>query len=570
MKWFKNLKIAQKLILSFLIVASFIGIVGAYGIFSMKKINSNTSTLYEVNLKEISILYQLEVNLSQTYSNLSSLLNPVNRDNLNAIIKEMVDIAEQNNKLISEYQSIIVTKEDKDLFTRFQTILAEYRPIKEQFIKDINNGNYAEAEKKYPQIEKKREMMFELIEDDINLNVDLAQKDYSNSKNTFNTSSKFVLIFIISGIILAILFGIIIANMMSKQFKKIVNFADSLGDGDLTKTMETDTKDEIGQVIISLNKAILNIRQLISEVGNSSEDISATSEELSAITEEVSSKMEMINESTKQISTGVESLSAITEEVNASTEEINASTVELSNKADKGELNSKEISERAIKVKVKGIESERISKEILTEKHFNIKKAIEAGKVVEEINIMAQAISDITKQTNLLALNASIEASRAGEQGKGFAVVADEVRKLAEQSSVTVTNIQGVINQVKSVFNNLSENAQDLLSFLENNVQQDYRLLVETAIQYEKDAQFISAISEDISSASKSMTETINQVSGAIENVSITTQETASNTDEILNGIGESTIAMEEVAKSAQSQAESAEQLNKLIQRFKI
>lgn len=76
------------------------------------------------------------------------------------------------------------------------------------------------------------------------------------------------------------------------------------------------------------------------------------------------------------------------------------------------------------------------------------KDAIEKSKTIEEINILSEAILEITSQTNLLALNAAIEAARAGESGKGFAVVAEEIRKLAEQSSQTVVRIQDTTKEV--------------------------------------------------------------------------------------------------------------------------
>lgn len=570
MKGFKNLTIAQKLIMSFLLIASLIGVVGIRSIYSMKGMNDNTKSIYEVDLTAVTSLYEIKVNLSDTSIGYLKLLNPENRSTMNTIIDDMVSVSTKNNKLINDYEVTIDTAEDKKIFSEFKRVLVEYRPDKDQFINLIRSGNYKDAEVLYSQISKKREKMIKILDEDMALNKKLVQKDYEDSKSTFSVSTKIVIGFIVSGILLAVLLGIVIAQMISKQLKKIVIFSEALGEGDFTQTMEADTKDEIGQVIKSLNRAISNVRQLVTNVSNSIESISTSSENLSAIAEEVSSKMEIISGSTKQILTGIEGLTAITEEVNASTEEVNSSTGELANKASKGELSSKEIKERAVTVKEKGSISRLKTHEVYTEKSQNIRNAIEEGKIVEDINIMVKAIGDITSQTNLLALNASIEAARAGEAGKGFAVVADEVRKLAEQSTQTVVDIQEVVSNIKDVFNNLTVNAQDILQFIESDIGQDYDLLVSTAVQYEEDAEILNSISKEISVSSKLIAETIEQVSQAIENVSATTQETASSSSEILNGIVETATAIEDVSRSAQTQAEVAEQLSKMIQKFKI
>ena len=246
-------------------------------------------------------LMNYKPNLVEIRAYILLLLNPTNKNDINTTIKELDDLKAQNDTLINDYQSTIVTEEDKKLFTQFQGLLNDYRISREQIIELIKAGNYTEAQATFPQLSKIRESMFKALDDDISLNTKLAENDYENSNSTFSSSSKLVIGFIVAGMILAILFGIIIANMLSKQFNKIVDFSESLGEGDLTKTMEADTKDEIGHVITSLNKAISKIRTLISEVSTGTENISATSEELSAITEEVSSTMESINESTKQI-----------------------------------------------------------------------------------------------------------------------------------------------------------------------------------------------------------------------------------------------------------------------------
>ena len=129
---------------------------------------------------------------------------------------------------------------------------------------------------------------------------------------------------------------------------------------------------------------------------------------------------------------------------------------------------------------------------------MNVDKAIEAGKIVEDVKVMAETIKGIATQTNLLALNAAIEASRAGEQGKGFAVVADEVRKLAEQSTTSISNIENIVMEIEKVFSNLAGNAKDTLSFIDNKVKLDYQLLLETSIQYGKDGEFYMAFLKNL------------------------------------------------------------------------
>ncbi len=156
------------------------------------------------------------------------------------------------------------------------------------------------------------------------------------------------------------------------------------------------------------------------------------------------------------------------------------------------------------------------------------------------------------------------------KQGKGFAVVADEVKKLAQQSGETVTRIQNVIGTVEDAFKNLSEAAESTLSFLSTNVKQDYELLVSTAIHYEKDSQVIKKMSDEMTISSKAMLESIEQVNEALHTVAATSQESASSSEEILASIEEITNAIEEVTKSTETQAELAQRLNGMVEKFRI
>lgn len=130
----------------------------------------------------------------------------------------------------------------------------------------------------------------------------------------------------------------------------------------------------------------------------------------------------------------MEETAASSEEMNAMSHEIESAAKSIAERSQDGANEADEIRERAVKIKKDTDENDRRTRSIHEEINESLTKALEDIKVVDQINVLAKSIMDITGQTNLLALNASIEAARAGEAGKGFAVVADEIRVLAEQS----------------------------------------------------------------------------------------------------------------------------------------
>lgn len=183
---------------------------------------------------------------------------------------------------------------------------------------------------------------------------------------------------------------------------------------------------------------------------------------------------------------------------------------------------------------------------------------------------MADTIADISEQTNLLALNAAIEAARAGEQGKGFAVVAEEVRKLAEQSSEAVTSIQDTIQKVQNAFKNLSEDSNEILRFVNDDVNPQFESFVHTVDKYYEDSDFMSKMSEEIASMSEELSATISQVTLAVENMSSIAQKSSENTEKIKDIVNENADAAASVSKAADKQNELAKELKEMVIKFKI
>lgn len=571
MKWFNNLKLAPKIISLFIIVALFIGIVGFIGLINISKINSNASSMHDTNLAAVKTLSTIKLSVSDVRSDLLKIVYQHNKNHQNpSLEKEIDDIIATNNKNMDYYEKELASSNEKSIFEELKSNLDEYKIARDNVINLANQSDFQNADANFSKVTSARKKIFSNLDSLLKTNILEADTAYQDNKSVYKSSLFMSIAVTILGLLIALSFGILISLSISRQIKKTLIFAEALGDGDLTQSVHIDTKDEIGRLAKALNKSGESIRLLLSEIINSASDISAASEELSATTEEISAKMEIVDESTEQISRGAQDLSAVTEEVSASVQEIGATTASLANKASTSAVSVKEIKNRALEIKVKADKNIKEGNLIYKEKQANILNAIEEGKIVEEVRKMADSIGNIASQTNLLALNAAIEAARAGEHGKGFAVVADEVRTLAEESSQTVTSIQSMVDQIQSAFTNLSISGQDVLAYISNIVEPSYSLLMDTGIQYEKDAEFVNEITQEIANSAEQMNDVVEQVNVAMQNVSATTQESAAGSEEILGSVSEITFALTEIAKSSESQAELAAKLTNMVNKFKI
>lgn len=563
-------QVRAKLISAFLLVAILIAVVGTIGGIEVKRVNKNAETMYSVNLQSVNEILSIKSNMSQIKSEVSVIMYDQNKKETDKAKKNITDMVTEDNEYISKYEKLITTAEEKENWTKFTDNVTKYRDARNRIIDaaDLNDSN--EVTKQY--------MIFLPIEDEMLASLDkvieinlTAAKVASDNINLSSARTNIIMILMsIVGFIIAVLLGIFMSSHINKPLRKIRDYAERLAMYDFSTPIAITRKDEFGQTGIALNKAQKNVNILVKEIMENSQDISASSEELSATAEELSLRARSIDDAIANISDGMQESSAAAEEISASVEEVDSSVNELSGKAMEGSSSSSKSKEKATEVKNSGKKAIEETRNLYAEKENKMLEVIEDGKVVDNIKVMADTIGSIAEQTNLLALNAAIEAARAGEQGKGFAVVAEEVRTLAEQSSQAVTSIQETINRVRDAFKNSIDTGNDILSFINTEVHRQFNAYMETGDQYYNDSNFVSMMSEEIAAMSEEITATVGQVSEVVQDMAQTTQKSSEEVTTIKESMDEATKAIEQVALTAHSQAELAQRLNEMVQKFKI
>ena len=374
----------------------------------------------------------------------------------------------------------------------------------------------------------------------------------------------------LAGVIIAIILVVYTIIGIVKPLKDLNKLAYLLKNGDLTARLDGKYDKEIGQVVGNLNEAISTNRKMVKNICLYSEKLIRSNENLNTVVKVIVDKIGKVNEATNIIVNKVESLSNISEEVNSSTGKIENTVKNLNINAEKDSKSAFEIRDKALNVKKQGENAVENAKNVYTDIIESVQCAIEQGKVVEDVRGMADSIAQLSEQTNLLALNAAIEAARAGENGKGFAVVADEVKVLAEQTKNTVDKIKKVLDEVKIAFDNLSGESRTVLDFLQNDVNKDYELLIETATSYVEDSQLISSMSDEIKNTTNTITRIIETIAKGINKVSSTSVDTAGRSQEIKFSMNETACEVDNILKSINEQSDIASELTKVIEVYTV
>lgn len=492
--------------------------------------------------------------------------------------QEANNLKSEINSLCGEIESNLVTDDETADFKQFEEYYANYLTIYDAILDYSADGKKEEASalantdlrEAGVALTAELESMSERNKNDMAIAVVRQNMTYDITKwitVVLCVLSVFIFLFVV---FISWKWAIKRLININKQLREVIATIEE-GRGDLTKRVQCFCTDEIGTLAAGINTFIETLQNIMGQ-------INISSGQLGTIVNLVSDKVSLANSNSCDIS-------AVMEELSASMEEISSAITDIKENVDTVDQNIIELSsesrgmydyagkmqKRAENLEQSAVENKQNTSNVVSDIIEKLKQAIESSKSVDRVNDLTDEILSISSQTNLLSLNASIEAARAGEAGRGFAVVADEISQLANSSREAANNIQTINNMVVEAVRDLTDSANSIVNYINENILPDYEGFVSAGKQYNEDAIHVNEVvtrfndmSDNLKQLMDSITGSINGINSAVEESAKGTTNVATNTSDLVKEIDEISNAMNDNRQIAGNLTEEADRFVQL------
>lgn len=506
-------------------------VANIFSVINIQTINSSASKVSNEYMVGIMALLEIEKETQDVHKlGLSHIIST----DLDSMIS-LVDTIRENEEILDghleDYQSYVT----EDQQQAYESLIKNYEGLKWELANLMTysaNGNNADAFALANGAISDYASAMQSSIDKMTEGMQMRTQQAMQEQNTIYgqalvLSAVYIMISILALTITLLSVLLMVIRPLGKTRREIIDIISDIDarKGDLTRRVTLFSNREIAEVGNGINifmKKLQNIFKIITQnsvkmekVVNEVRDSIITSNnsvsDLSAMTEQLTATMEEMSESAAIINTNA---AEVKKEVNAMVErtmDIRQYTSEMKEHADHMEQSAHMTMEST---------EEKISRILEV-----LEQAIAESENVNQVNSLTNEILNIASETNLLSLNASIEAARAGEAGRGFAVVASEISQLATASQAAANRIQSINNMVIHAVNNLAENANDLVTYINTSILSEFKNFAKGGTEYRTKADHIEGVMGEFTERMDRLQVTIEEIAGSIDLIAHSIEE---------------------------------------------
>lgn len=520
-------KLSTKLILIPVFVVGFVSVISSgLSLKNLSKVNDAASQIVDTSMVGTEMLNDIEMETVNIHTLALAHIISTDLSSMIDIVSEVRNHEEKLKQLLDDYNPYVTLETKRNyriICENYTSLVKECGNVMAYSAAGKNEEAYKTANGSIAKYSNNIEKAISSMREHVN---SVTQEERKSLESTYR-ASVVTCTFTIAISIIALLFVVFaVVTMVIKPLLRtqkeingiIVNIDNKKGD--LTQRVTPINNAEVDAVGKGINvfmtklqaifKAVVtnsarmervvdDVRQSVQTSNSSVSDLSALTEELSATMQDISENASVINTNTDNVAKEVELIAEKTDELTGYTKDMKAHAQSMESVA----RTNMESTDRKVS-------------EILEV----LQKAIEDSNSVKQVNSLTNDILNIASQTNLLALNASIEAARAGEAGRGFAVVASEISQLAAASQEAANNIQRINAVVTNSVTNLSDNANGLVSYINDSILPEFERFVESGVEYNDKASFIEGTMTDFKEKTDSLKQSMLEISSSISTIS--------------------------------------------------